>query len=53
MFHQTLTNLIGCLIVPQKLHTKVAQRSMLKFVLGRFDFLQNEFEEKNELNRKL
>ena len=46
MFDQTLSNLIVCLMIShknniQKLHKRA---SMLQWILGRFDFSQNEFE---------
>ena len=39
MLEQTLTNVIVCLMISQKLHTKLQKRAiMLQWILGRFFF---------------
>ena len=54
-FDRTLSKLVVCLVIShknyiQKLHKRA---SILQWILGRFDFSQNEFEMKIELRRDL
>ena len=45
MFDQTLSNLILCLMISQKHIQNLHKRaSMLHWILGRFEFMQNKFE---------
>ena len=46
MLDQTLSILIVCLIISQKnyIHKLHKRAGMLQWILGRFDFSQNEFE---------